>query len=596
MNSREVLQSWKEISAYLDRDVRTCRRWEKHLGLPVHRLDGSPKARVLAYKDEVDRWLEKKLHEREEGKERARASLRPWYAVAGFTVLLAVGVLGWRSINNGRPRFVPGEARPVVAVLPFVNGTGDAGLDYLREAVPDHVIRDLQRSAEQLTVFSSEVVTDAVRKTGIEPGSPLTPGDLDAVSARLGADWLVVGYMTRSGAKLRFAYELRDARSAAVLKTGHEPGEEADLPVIEDRLADGIRRAFGVPATAPADTQQGCSVEAMRFYEMARALERKYPMSIPPDDLARILDLYGRALEADPGCALAQVGLGDAYQLRYVYEGRKPDDFALMERSYRRAYEMAPGRAEANVGVGWLHFFRKDNDQAYAYFKRALEIDSGSLRVLTEAGSFLASVGILERSAEYYTRVIRAGGSSVLVYVLRSWSYEQMGLYESALNDLDKMIELDPTDWRTRCFRARVLILMRRHDAAAAELAMAETLAPGKAYIGAVRALAAAARGQKKAALAAIGPIAEAVRPGRYTYYLSRVYASLGMKREALANIRLAVDEGFEEVSDYYYFFPFLNNTRDYFYDKVRGDPVFVELLRAEERKYVERLEKYSGL
>jgi hypothetical protein len=45
---REVLDSWKEISAYLGRDVRTCRRWEAHLGLPVHRLNGSPRARVRA--------------------------------------------------------------------------------------------------------------------------------------------------------------------------------------------------------------------------------------------------------------------------------------------------------------------------------------------------------------------------------------------------------------------------------------------------------------------------------------------------------------------------------------------------------------------
>ena len=37
MSAREVLQSWKEISAYLGRDIRTCCRWEENLGLPVHR-------------------------------------------------------------------------------------------------------------------------------------------------------------------------------------------------------------------------------------------------------------------------------------------------------------------------------------------------------------------------------------------------------------------------------------------------------------------------------------------------------------------------------------------------------------------------------
>jgi hypothetical protein len=52
-----ILSSWKEIAAYLDHDVRTCVRWEKRYGLPVHRLERDSKAKVFAYKDEIDRWL-----------------------------------------------------------------------------------------------------------------------------------------------------------------------------------------------------------------------------------------------------------------------------------------------------------------------------------------------------------------------------------------------------------------------------------------------------------------------------------------------------------------------------------------------------------
>jgi hypothetical protein len=52
-----ILTSWKEIAAYLDRDVRTCVRWEKRYGLPVHRLERDSKAKVFAYKNEIDGWL-----------------------------------------------------------------------------------------------------------------------------------------------------------------------------------------------------------------------------------------------------------------------------------------------------------------------------------------------------------------------------------------------------------------------------------------------------------------------------------------------------------------------------------------------------------
>ena len=51
-----VLNSWKEIAAYLNRDVRTVMRWEQTRGLPVHRLPGGPKSAVYALKSELEAW------------------------------------------------------------------------------------------------------------------------------------------------------------------------------------------------------------------------------------------------------------------------------------------------------------------------------------------------------------------------------------------------------------------------------------------------------------------------------------------------------------------------------------------------------------
>src|SRR3954462_10475936 len=52
------LDSWKEIAAYLGRDVRTVIRWEKERGLPVHRDSSGPgRPTVYAEIEELDRWL-----------------------------------------------------------------------------------------------------------------------------------------------------------------------------------------------------------------------------------------------------------------------------------------------------------------------------------------------------------------------------------------------------------------------------------------------------------------------------------------------------------------------------------------------------------
>ncbi len=400
MSAREVLQSWKEIAAYLGRDVRTCRRWEEHLGLPIHRLNGSRRARVLAYKDEIDWWLETKLHERDSAASpgapglrappprppscRSISPFRRWYALIAFTAFSVIAVLGWRTISNGRPRFVPSGSRPTLAVLPFVNGTGDEGLNYLRESLPDHLVRDLQRSSELLTVYSFDVVTDAVRKLGLEPGASLTSEDLAAVSARTGADWFLIGSLSRAGSKIRIDYELRGPRG----RRTHQDG-----PPARDRGRDrgprgprrrrcptGFRRSRPRPGPRlwrpvrcrpPASTKRpGRSSADIRSH-------------LDPADLEKIIGLFDQAREADPGCPLAYIGLGDAFQHRFVYEGSGPEVLRLMEENYRRAYEMAPDRAETHVGLAWVHFFKRDNDQAYAFLKKAVTLDPSSLHVLT---------------------------------------------------------------------------------------------------------------------------------------------------------------------------------------------------------------------
>jgi len=53
----EVLNSWKEVAAYLGRGVRTVQRWEQELGLPVRRPRGKSRSAVIAFKSELDKWL-----------------------------------------------------------------------------------------------------------------------------------------------------------------------------------------------------------------------------------------------------------------------------------------------------------------------------------------------------------------------------------------------------------------------------------------------------------------------------------------------------------------------------------------------------------
>jgi hypothetical protein len=55
--SRQILNGWKEISNYIRRSVRTVQRWEARLGLPVYRPALKDRSAVVAFSDELDRWI-----------------------------------------------------------------------------------------------------------------------------------------------------------------------------------------------------------------------------------------------------------------------------------------------------------------------------------------------------------------------------------------------------------------------------------------------------------------------------------------------------------------------------------------------------------
>jgi hypothetical protein len=91
-----LLSSWKEIASYLDCNVRTCDRWEKKVGLPVHRFKDSNGARVFAYKDELDKWLVERTENKYTPKKAFFPNIRwhqSYYFFLPFVALVAAFII-----------------------------------------------------------------------------------------------------------------------------------------------------------------------------------------------------------------------------------------------------------------------------------------------------------------------------------------------------------------------------------------------------------------------------------------------------------------------------------------------------------------------
>jgi hypothetical protein len=138
-NGGDRLDSWKAIAAYLNRDERTARRWERQ-GLPIRRVPGNRGQSVFAYKSEIDQWL---TLPRETNGEDApsvaapeplpRLGRRRAAQAAGIAALAVLGAgVWWASISDG-------EFGPLQAALTqtAIVGTTASGQEQWRYVFPD---------------------------------------------------------------------------------------------------------------------------------------------------------------------------------------------------------------------------------------------------------------------------------------------------------------------------------------------------------------------------------------------------------------------------------------------------------------------------
>ncbi len=141
MKKENLLSSWKEIASYLDRDVRTCRRWEEKYGLPVHRMDGTAKSSIFADQDELDKWLAERTENKYIPKKAFFPNIRwnrSYYFFFPFVALIAAFII---YIFLGSPLNTPKPAdfKIVNSSLIILNEKGkelwryDTGIEYLCE-------------------------------------------------------------------------------------------------------------------------------------------------------------------------------------------------------------------------------------------------------------------------------------------------------------------------------------------------------------------------------------------------------------------------------------------------------------------------------
>jgi serine/threonine protein kinase/tetratricopeptide (TPR) repeat protein len=517
-------------------------------------------------------------------------------------ILAICAIIVWRMLRREEPLFVP-LGKPSLAVLPFENMSRDQELDFWRDALATLSVSALRQDARQLTVLSKDTVDYQLELLGFERKASYSSNDLKAIAAKLRVSHLLTANYLKVESDFRVIYELKEARTGNAVASGRVDKKFEEILTVPEALAAKILTDFKLEAPPQLSAIPTISTKAFRYYSFGREAERKFKERIyaqepdaAPTDAARqefesALALFNNAIKEDPRFAWAYWGLGDTYQALYI-KTKKKEDLEQTVRYYRQAYDINPQSAGTNVGLGWAYFLSGDNDAAYALYKKAHELEPDNPVINENIASFYRSILLPDQAIAFYTRALSLGGSDSSMFRLRALCYERIGKAEEASADARNALEMNPEDLSSRLFYARMLINQQKFQDAEREIAIAKKLNPKATGIDFTASFLAAAEGEKEKALALV--IAAEANPFFYSYLLSRVYAVLGLKDKAIEYIKLGIEKGFQEVLDHMYDYLFLNT--NHFFDNLRDDPRFLEILAQQKKRYEENLIKYGTL
>ena len=320
MENRRVLESWKEISAHLRRGVRTCQKWEHDLGLPIHRLDGTPKARVCAYTDELDSWMEEKLGhvDAELRGPGIKATVgRKKYIVPTLGVLgiAIIALVTWRIIALIKTNSSTlSSVQPTLAVLTFENESGDTNLDKWRDVLTELLIADLSQS-RYIRVVSGDEMYTILKRFGLSAARKYSSEDIEKIAASCRATYVLKGNFLKAGERFIVTARLqkpgKGESSNAVRFEAHDDNDiiakvdefakqvKEGLNLGPDQIANDLDKEAGIITTS--------SPEALRYY--VEAQRRMHNNGFSPAAIAYL----EKAVEIDPEFAMAYISMALAH-------------------------------------------------------------------------------------------------------------------------------------------------------------------------------------------------------------------------------------------------------------------------------------------
>ena len=381
--------------------------------------------------------------------------------VAGVLILTALGIGAYWYYGRAQSQISS------IAVMPFVNGSGNTDIEYLSDGMTE----SLMNSLSQLPNLSVKARSSVFRYKGKEV-------EAVAVGRELGVQAVLNGRVVQRGDQLTLSLDLVDARSGDQIWGEQYSRKLGDLAALQNEIARDVshklrQRLTGAQQQSVTKNQTQ-NTEAYQLY-----LQGRYHWNKRTDAATeKAIEYFQQAIEKDPQYAMAYVGLAECYvtgdllnresgpkitaaaqkaleidptlgephaALATIKDGNEYD-WAGAEKEYRRAIELSPNYATAYHWLAESLSMQGRFDESFAEYKRALEIEPYSLAISTDLGMAYYYARQYDRAIEHLKKLIEMDPNYVRTHYYLAKVYREKGMFEESLAEMEKGWVLEGED------------------------------------------------------------------------------------------------------------------------------------------------------
>jgi TolB-like protein/Flp pilus assembly protein TadD len=395
------LESWKEIAAYLGRDVTTVRRWERREGLPVYRILHSKLGSVYSFTTELDTWRDSRAPAAATDGADAHPVLKiPWHAVRGRRWLVLCGVVIFALLvavyftTRSRLRGVPGSKIKSLAVLPLKNLSGDVAQAYFADGMTEALIGRLSEIRD-LRVISR---TSVMRFKDSQLSVP-------EIAKMLQVEALVEGSVLREGNRIRVHAQLIRASTDEHFWSETYDRELQDVLALQSEVAQAIAGKVEATITGAERSRlvaaRQVSPEVYESY-----LKGMYGPHNSKAEVEQQIANFEDSIRKDPTFAPAYVGLVGTYiHLQDIFVGAPPAEIRpKVISALRKALEFDPQLSEAHAYLAEMYQKQWKWVEAEVEFRRALDLKANDALAHRGYADWLACQGRTEEALAWARR------------------------------------------------------------------------------------------------------------------------------------------------------------------------------------------------